>query len=83
MSNYIKSFFNIFSLFPSSKNYDELTLELNNSMQDLYDKMGWGQYIDPLSNFTIVQKQKMHHNKPRIDPARPRINKYYDRQQYK
>jgi hypothetical protein len=50
MNNFWKGFFNIFNLFPSSKSYDEISEELDNKMQDLYDKMGWGTYKSPLNN---------------------------------
>jgi hypothetical protein len=49
MNNFLKGFFSIFNLFPSSKSYDEITKELDNKMQDLYDRMGWGKYNNPCS----------------------------------
>lgn len=42
--SFLKGFFSIFNLFPQQKSYQELTNELNNKMQNLYDKMGWGEY---------------------------------------
>ena len=74
MINYIKSFLNIFSLFPSSKNYDELTLDLNHSMQDFYDRMGWGKYSYPNNNCSFISKN----NIDRILEAEQRFNNAID-----
>lgn len=49
-----ESFAKIFNLFPSSKSYDEISEELDNKMQNLYDRMGWGVYKNPLSNSPVT-----------------------------
>ena len=41
MNSFIRGFFSIFNVFPSSK--------LDDSMQDLYNEMGWGTYKNPLT----------------------------------
>lgn len=46
MNSFCKGFFSLFDwMFPRST--EEQLNELNNSMQDLYDRMGWGQYKKP------------------------------------
>lgn len=50
-----KGFFSIFNLFSSSnKSYDDISKELDNKMQDLYDRMGWGVYKNPLSTSPVT-----------------------------
>lgn len=48
MNSFWKSFASIFNLFPSTKIYAEQNEELDNQMQDLYDRMGWGKYNFPI-----------------------------------
>lgn len=48
MYEFLERVFSIFNLFSSSnKSYDDISKELDNKMQDLYDRMGWGQYKKP------------------------------------
>ena len=49
-----KNLINIFNLFPSSKNYNQLSNELDQNMQKLYDDMGWGKYNNPLASTYIL-----------------------------
>jgi len=42
--SFIKGFTSLFDWMFPSKTYQELTEELDEKMQDLYDKNGWGQY---------------------------------------
>lgn len=87
-----KGFFGLFDwMFPRSM--EEQLNELDNSMQDLYDRMGWGKYALPNSNCSYFSKNDIdsileakqqfnnavdnYHNPIIRDPARKRINKYY------
>lgn len=49
-----KNLINIFNLFPSSKNYNQLSNELDQNMQKLYDDMGWGNYTNPLAHTYVL-----------------------------
>jgi hypothetical protein len=55
--SFLKGFFSIFNLFPQQKSYQKLTNELDNKMQNLYDKMGWGTYKNPLNNSWSVASE--------------------------
>lgn len=91
--SFIKGFMSLFDWFPESKSYKELSDNLDNDMQKLYDQMGWGKYNNPLKQTLILDKngqlttlaKDMEKNisKQSIDPARLRISKYYHRSQYK
>lgn len=49
MNSFLKGFLSLFDwMIPPYKNYDEFSQELDDKMQDLYDKMGWGKYENPL-----------------------------------
>lgn len=43
-----ESFCNIFNLFPERKTYQQLSDELDERMQKLYEDNGWGEYVNPL-----------------------------------
>ena len=46
MNSFLKGFFSLFD-WMSPKTVDETIDNLDNQMQDLYDRMGWGQYKKP------------------------------------
>lgn len=46
--SFLRGFTSLFDWMFPSKTYQELTEELDEKMQDLYDKNGWGQYQNPL-----------------------------------
>jgi len=46
--SFIKGFTSLFDWMFPPKTYQELTEELDEKMQDLYDKNGWGKYHNPL-----------------------------------
>lgn len=92
MNSFWKGFFSLFDwMFPRSM--EEQLNELDNSMQSLYDRMGWGKYTLPNSNCSYFSKNDIdsileakqqfnnavdnYHNPIIRDPARKRINKYY------
>lgn len=51
MNSFLKGFFSLFDwMFP--KTLDESLDDLDNSMKDLYDRMGWGKYNNPLCHDT-------------------------------
>ena len=52
MNSFLKGFFSIFN-WMSPKSLDSSLNDLDNSMQDLYTKMGWGKYINPSWNTSI------------------------------
>lgn len=54
MNSFWKSFVSIFNLFPGSKTYCEQKDELDNQMQDLYDRMGWGKYNNPCAAYNTA-----------------------------
>ncbi len=46
--SFLKGFLSLFDWMFPPKTYQELTEELDGQMQDLYTKMNWGQYQNPL-----------------------------------
>lgn len=52
--SFIKGFMSLFDWFSAPKNYDELSENLDNDMQSLYNKMGWGKYNNPLKETVIM-----------------------------
>lgn len=53
MNSFWKGFFSLFDwMFPRS--IEEQLNELDNSMQDLYDRMGWGKYNSPTKAFSTA-----------------------------
>lgn len=44
----LEGFSSLFNWIFPSKTYQELSDDLDNKMQDLYDKHGWGKYNNPL-----------------------------------
>lgn len=69
MNSFCKGFFSLFdSMFPRST--EEQLNELNNSMQDLYDRMGWGKYSYPNNNCSFISKNDID----RILEAEQRFN---------
>lgn len=46
MNSFLKGFFSLFD-WMSPKSLDESMDDLDNSMKDLYDRMGWGEYKKP------------------------------------
>jgi hypothetical protein len=48
MKSFLKGFMSLFDWVFPSKNYEESSEELDDQMQELYDKMGWGKYENPL-----------------------------------
>jgi hypothetical protein len=46
MNSFLKGFLGLFD-WMSPKTVDETINDLDNQMQDLYDRMGWGQYKKP------------------------------------
>lgn len=55
MNSFWKGFFSLFDwMFPRSM--EEQLNELDNSMQNLYDRMGWSKYTLPNSNCSYFSK---------------------------
>ena len=106
MNSFWKGFFSLFDcIFPKST--EEQLNDLDNQMQNLYDRMGWGKYNFPIGasnagvDITRVLEAeqslmneiygynsrqivtKKFHNPLVKDPARKRVSRYYDRQQFK
>lgn len=102
MSSFWKGFSSLFDWMVPRTTEEQLN-DLDNQMQDLYDRMGWGQYKKPSPmsgwnnaynfnraleaqqtfmdeiygyNSTTTIKKTFTNKR---DPARPRVNKYYDR----
>jgi len=46
--SFLKGFISLFDWMFPPKNYQELSDELDNKMQNLYDKMNWGKYNNPI-----------------------------------
>lgn len=78
MKNFLRGIASIFNLWPTPKNYDELVEEVNQDMQNLYDKHGWGKYYNPLDNnsYTTTTTTTTTYKSIR-DPARPKTNRKY------
>lgn len=53
MNSFFKGFFSLFD-WMSPKTLDESLDDLDNSMKDLYDRMGWGSYSNPLKTTFIL-----------------------------
>jgi hypothetical protein len=49
MNSFLKGFLSIFDWMFQPKSYQETSEELDRSMQDFYDKNGWGRYSNPLT----------------------------------
>ena len=99
--SFMKRFFSIFNCMSPMEE------KLDDTIQDLYDRMGWGKYSYPNINSSYVSGHDIDRvleaeesfnnylddyvyncrlikkNKIYKDPARPRLSKYYARQQYK
>jgi hypothetical protein len=89
MNSFLKGFCSIFD-WMTPRSMEEQLKDLDDSMQDLYDRMGWGTYSYPNNNCTYISDNdidRIEEAKTQYpivkDPARPRTSKYYDRQQYK
>lgn len=53
MNSFLKGFLSIFDwMFPRS--LEEQMNDLDNQMQDLYDRMGWGKYNNPCSGYNTA-----------------------------
>lgn len=53
MNSFWKGFFSLFDwIFP--KSMEEQLNDLDNQMQDLYDRMGWGKYPYPNNNCSYI-----------------------------
>jgi hypothetical protein len=48
--SFLKGFFSLFDWMFPSKSYQELSDDLDNRMQELYDRNGWGKYNNPLND---------------------------------
>ena len=46
--SFLKGFLSLFDWMFPPKSYQELSDDLDIKMQELYDKMGWGKYNNPL-----------------------------------
>jgi hypothetical protein len=65
----------IFSWILPSKSYKELSKEIDEKIQDLYDKQGWGEYHNPINQwhftkFTTELPNPQIAKTPIRDPAR-------------
>lgn len=68
MNSFLKGFCSIFD-WMNPRTHQEQMEDLDNQLQDLYDRMGWGVYENPLKTYEIHQE----HSRPKIhrrDPAR-------------
>jgi len=80
MNSFWKGFCNLFGCF-SPKTLDE-------SMEDLYSRMGWGQYHNPCECYNTAVDinralEEQTFSNMIKDPSRPRISQCYNRQRYK
>jgi len=80
MNSFWKGFCNLFGCF-SPKTLDE-------SMEDLYERMGWGKYHNPCESYNTAVDinralEEQTFSNVIKDPSRPRINQCYNRQRYK
>lgn len=80
MNSFWKGFCNLFGCF-SPKTLDE-------SMEDLYERMGWGQYHNPCESYNTAidinrALEDQEFSDMIKDPSRPRISQCYGRQRYK
>jgi hypothetical protein len=46
----LKGFVSFFDWMFPPKDYQEMSDDLDQRMQELYDKMGWGEYVNPIKN---------------------------------
>lgn len=53
--SFVKEFMSLFDWFSISKSYTQMSNDLDNSMVNLYDKMGWGSYSNPLKTTYIFK----------------------------
>lgn len=75
MNSFWKGFFSLFDwMFPRST--EEQLNELDNSMQDLYDRMGWGKYTRPNKYFS-------KNNIDKISEAEKQFNNAVDNYLYR
>lgn len=66
--SFLKGFTNLFDwMFP--KTYQEMSDDLDNQMQELYDRNGWGKYNNPLQGYQnavdinrVLEAEKQFHN---------------------
>ena len=49
--SFLKGFLSLFDWMFPPKTYQELSDDLDNKMQDLYNEMGWGKYNNPLNGY--------------------------------
>jgi hypothetical protein len=80
MNSFWKGFCNLFGCF-SPKTLDE-------SMEDLYSRMGWGQYHNPCESYNTSVDinralEQQEFSDTIKDPSRPRISQCYGRQRCK
>jgi len=88
MNSFLKGFLSIFDwMFP--KTLEQSMEDLDNRMQDLYDRMGWGQYKNPLNkswntvtaNDIIQETYMIDNNKITMTTSKnllENMNKNYD-----
>jgi len=65
----LKGFSSLFDWMFPPKSYQELSDDLDNRMQDLYDRNGWGKYNNPLSGYQnavdinrVLEAEQSFHN---------------------
>jgi len=66
----LKGFTSLFDWMFPSKSYQELSDDLDNKMQELYDRNGWGKYNNPLKGYqnsvdinrSLEAEQSFHHS---------------------
>lgn len=73
MKSFLEGFMSIFDwMFPKYKNYDELSEEVDCRLQNLYDKMNWGKYENPLKKqddlANIIKNELVEHLKIVVFP---------------
>ena len=72
--SFMKKFFSIFNCMSPMEE------KLDDTIQDLYDRMNWGNYCSNYNCLLEVQEKK-YHNVFVKDPARPRKT-FYERKYY-
>lgn len=89
MNSFLKGFMSLFD-WMSPRSLDEQMNDLDDSMQDLYDRMNWGKYSYPNTNCTYISDndidrilQAKDQSLIVRDAARNSFSKYYRRPQYK
>lgn len=85
--SFMKGFFSLFD-WMMPKTMEEQLNDLDDSMQRLYDRMGWGKYCSNSNCMTHADvdklfevQEKKYHNVFVKDPARPRRT-FYERKYY-